>query len=570
MASSFMGLYVQREALMTSQKALDIVGNNISNVNTPGYTRQRVDVCSVANQKYNLLYNTHIAMAGQGVETVGVAQYRDALLDTKVRNYTSLSSEYNAKDTIMSDVETALDNIEAEDSGLATNLAKLKEALQSFSSDNADRKEIANVVLQSATAVTQQVRYMNSRLTEISEQIRGDASSTVKDINTILESMGNLNEQITNSYISMGYIHESTVNYVVDGEYGPLELKDRMHELIDQLSEYGNVEVKEEDNGSFTISFAGKIAVHNNRYAQVAMTDNGTPPKADPDPLKMGFKMTDAGVLDTATDQYPGLMNSSDWAKIKIANNSDYTDDYVRNDPNALDISEKTALTTGTLRAYLDAYNGEGIYAQPDGNNYQGIEYYRDMLNGLAKNMTEKLNAIFAGQGAGGSDVSIFTYGADPAASDYENFRTAAEKFQIADDWLNNPSIIAHPSDPYNLEELDNSYVNKMLGVFADSFDDYGYPGHYDSNKLSFEKFVAHITDNLGTQVEGNKKIKDTTDIMLDSVTDARDEVSKVSINEEGINMLNFQKWYNAIARMVTTLDEALDKVVNGMGRVGL
>ena len=114
------------------------------------------------------------------------------------------------------------------------------------------------------------------------------------------------------------------------------------------------------------------------------------------------------------------------------------------------------------------------------------------------------------------------------------------------------------------------SYVNKMLGVVADSFDDYGYPGHYDSNKLSFEKFVAHITDNLGTQVEGNKKITDTTDIMLDSVTNARDEVSRVSINEEGINMLNFQKWYNAIARMVTTLDEALDKVVNGMGRVGL
>ena len=184
--------------------------------------------------------------------------------------------------------------------------------------------------------------------------------------------------------------------------------------------------------------------------------------------------------------------------------------------------------------------------------------------------MTEKLNAIFAGEGTGGADVSLFTYGADPAASDYENFRTAAEKFQIAEDWLNNPSIIAHPSDPYNLEELDNSYVNKMLGVFADSFNDYGYPGHYDSNKLSFEKFVAHITDNLGTQVEGNKKITDTTDIMLDSVTNARDEVSRVSINEEGINMLNFQKWYNAIARMVTTLDEALDKVVNGMGRVGL
>ena len=47
MASSFLGLYVQREALLISQKALDITGNNISNINTPGYTRQRVDICWV-------------------------------------------------------------------------------------------------------------------------------------------------------------------------------------------------------------------------------------------------------------------------------------------------------------------------------------------------------------------------------------------------------------------------------------------------------------------------------------------------------------------------------------------
>ena len=56
---------------------------------------------------------------------------------------------------------------------------------------------------------------------------------------------------------------------------------------------------------------------------------------------------------------------------------------------------------------------------------------------------------------------------------------------------------------------------------------------------------------------------------MLESVNDARDEIMGVSVNEEGINMLNYLKWYNAIARMVTTLDEALDKMINDMGVVG-
>ena len=58
-----MGLYVQREALVAAQKSLDITGNNISNITTKGYSRQRVDVCSVANTGYNLMYNTSTSLA---------------------------------------------------------------------------------------------------------------------------------------------------------------------------------------------------------------------------------------------------------------------------------------------------------------------------------------------------------------------------------------------------------------------------------------------------------------------------------------------------------------------------
>ena len=61
-----MGLYVQREAILLAQKALDITGNNISNINTPGYTRQRLDICSVANKKGTLGYNTGVSLAGRG------------------------------------------------------------------------------------------------------------------------------------------------------------------------------------------------------------------------------------------------------------------------------------------------------------------------------------------------------------------------------------------------------------------------------------------------------------------------------------------------------------------------
>lgn len=572
MGSSFMGLYVQREALINAQKALDITGNNISNVNTEGYSRQRVDVCSVANKGHNLLYNTSVSMAGQGVDTVGVAQVRDKLLDEKVRRYTTSAENFHVKDEVMSDVETALDNIEAEDTGLATNLSKLKSALQSFTADNADRDEIANVAMQSMRSVAEQIRYLDNRLTEISDRVLNDANSTVTSVNTLLQNMGDLNEEITTSYIQMGYISASTGNYKVQEDYGPLELKDQMNVYIDKLAEYGDVSYETQNDGSFTVYFAGQVVVHREKYAQMAMTE------VNPKPFDMGFALTVAGKYDSATNTYSNLKDSDEWYDIRVAN-GDSIENYVRDLVNAdagaaagapkqtVDISGTDLLRGGTLRAYLDTYNGDGIYAEDGGNTYQGIEYYRDMLNSFVKTVTDELNGIFSDFG-----VQILTYADSAGVND---FHTAAKNFKLTDTWINDPSIIAHPEDPDNaLEELDNKWVHKMLAAFSDNHK-YGYTDaagkdHYDPNELGFEQFIAHISDNLGTQVEGNKKLMDTTDVMLDSVKDARDEVMAVSLNEEGINMLNYQKWYNAIARVVTTLDEALDKVINGMGRVGL
>ena len=63
---------------------------------------------------------------------------------------------------------------------------------------------------------------------------------------------------------------------------------------------------------------------------------------------------------------------------------------------------------------------------------------------------------------------------------------------------------------------------------------------------------------------------QETAESTVNGLLDARDDVSGVQMDEEGINMLNYQKWYNASSRMVTALDDLLDKLINGTGRVGL
>lgn len=553
MASSFLGLYVQREALLISQKALDITGNNISNINTPGYTRQRVDICSVANIKGTLGYNTGITLAGKGSEAVGVAQIRDRLLDTKVRNYSGDLCDVGMKMSTLSDVEDVFDGIETDELGasFAAIVNQFKESLQGFSVDNADRSEMANIAVNNAESLVQAIVSYDSKLTDISTQVLDDTRATVDRANAILAEMASLNEQIKDAYISMGYIESDEGNYHVMNDYGPLELKDQFHSLLDELSQYGNMHVDEENDGTFTVEFAGQTVVSGKKYAQMAITEE------TPNPTELAYEITTT------------LRNKDEWYDLNVQFATGGNEQLLVRNGHAgatVDITGKNAkgeyfLDTGSLRGSLDVFNGRGLFADgAEPNAYQGIEYYRDMLNSFVRTMTNEMNGIFNGFG------KIFTYENDAGISD---FRSAAKNFRVASDWKDYPELISNPTKSNDFAELDNTYIQKMLGVLSTP-QKYGNGVVNDPQEFTPEKFVAHICDNLGSQVEYETGVYNATDIMLTSVETARSEVMDVSMDEEGINMMNYQKWYNAISRMISTLDEALDKLINGTGRVGL
>lgn len=795
MASSFMGLYVQREGLLIAQKALDITGNNISNIKTPGYTRQRVDVCSVANGVGTLGYNTAVSMAGRGVDVIGVAQVRDRLVDKKVRNYSGDLCNVGVKVNTLSDVEDVLDAIEADETNasFAAIVSKFKAALQSFSADNADRSELANIAKNTASSVVQCVVNADSKLDDIAKQTLQDASKTIDRINSILSEMGRLNKQIKESYISMNYFDTNTGNYEVMNDYGPLELKDKMNSLLDELSQYGNINFQEEADGTFTVDFADRKVVEDRFYAQMAIT------KEDPAPTELEYEVS------------KNLMENDDWYELNVKYGTGgnaallvraHKDDAAIG--GTVNITDKNTdglykLDSGSLRGYLDVYNGRGIYANsvgaaqtnitkandamkqltdfnnniatatdeqkkaaeelaktledtigatvtqnPDGtysadlngtnilnggdcanitlgatvkvdgtpnaaltsedvggvrgadnlndalenlvkinkeikeytdeladpatteyrkavltqkrleayektdryvgilkdggvtvtadrskgetysaslngvkltdadnltavkisvepqvnvdmngtetvistadlggiagdylkndethitNPYEGIEYFRDMLNAFVKTMTDEFNGIFSDPAFNdGKGWQLLTYENSDGESE---FRSAAKNFRIADDWNKNPEIIANPTGNNKFEELDNVYINKLLGVLS-SNQEYGDGTIKDAQQFSLEDYVGHICDNLGDKLSEEKGVYDSTDVMLTSVEKSRSEIMDVSMDEEGINMMNYQKWYNAISRMISTMDEALDKLINNTGLVGL
>ena len=85
----------------------------------------------------------------------------------------------------------------------------------------------------------------------------------------------------------------------------------------------------------------------------------------------------------------------------------------------------------------------------------------------------------------------------------------------------------------------------------------------------SFDTYYSGIIGKLGVDSQSAQKNLSNSVVLAASVNQNRESVSSVSLDEEMTDMIKFQQAYNASARMMTMMDEMLDKIINGMGTVG-
>lgn len=679
MASSFFGLYVQRDGLQLAQKGLDITGHNITNIKTEGYSRQRLDIVSVANTAGCLGYNTQTTLAGKGADAVGVTQIRDKLLDAKVRRYSSELCDTGAKTNVLADIEDILDDVENDEAGLSAIFGNLKASFQSFSATGADRQDLATVSMNSAESVINVIKNFNTRIGEVELATREDIIATNDRVNTILSQLASLNKQIKDAYVQMDNVFATRGGYQAEIDYGPLELKDSFNKLCDELSQYVNINVEQQADGTYDVKMADISLVHNDSYAKTEIifdpediderndfaklyvgscTNSGdnnhilnsqkewnkcereiTPEiSAKPELEKMIKDLNEyiyAGKVKTACDLEREIIGKAnelgvDYAPIFVNNKDIMSAEQIKNLPTyAIEVSERTdKLSGGSIKGLFDTYNGKGCYSKVGENNYNGIKYYQETIRSLANTMVREFNAIYDEYNNSDDAIALQQAAADKAeeklradvTAEYmeengitdEAALTEAQKaeindkvnetlaevreeavektkfklfefedgsledggvpeLKIADTWRENVLRCVHPNVDadgkldYNYDQLDNVYINKILSVFEGKYE-FGE----EPDKFTFEGFIQYYGQTVGGDLEYELGNFDSTNIMLESVSSARDEVMGVSMDEEGVNMMNYQKWYNAISRMISALDECLDKLINGTGKVGL
>ena len=529
---TFIGYKTATSAIKVNQYMLDIVGQNMANVNTKGYTRQRLDINSVAYSARNMKLGTTGVVIGQGVDAKGVSQFRDSFLDLRYRMESSKAGSEYVQFEALKDLENILDEIPMDDEvmyGLDAQFSDLIRQLHSLSPSDPVSE---GVVRTSAEMLAQMLNNYSKEMETIrTQQLSYLENGAIVDINQISENIVKLNKQIRESNISGN---------------PALELNDERNELIDELSNYLDIEV-------------------------------------DVEPLDIGG----GNIIDEIVIRLRGtdveIVNRNEYTELGIEENDNIiTVNTIKRDADGniteeTDISEK--ITGGQVNGYLKFLNGRGEFAKSgdDFESYKGVQYYQNMLDVLANKFAGIMNELNREPVSFKADGTVDVWKEKPLFEARGGGEITAGNIKISDEWAKaTDSYITNTiiqSDGDSSGAKDN--ILRIINSFQEAED---YEANIDTDgdgtadmqrplfKGTFQEFFSYTATKLNLQVKSANTSYNTFSETQFHIDYARKSMSSVDLNEEGVNLLQYSKSYNAAARLMTTLDEMLDTLINRMG----
>ena len=213
--------------MVASQLGLNVTGQNISNINTPGYTRQQLDQYSFVANGSGLYRPTSPAAVGQGALVSGVSQLRDPYLDIRFRKEMSGVASADATLGGLEQILSVIDDVEKA-GGVTPALQALRDAFADLSSDKVNEKEFDTLVRSAAQELCQILNLNASKLEEAYDNVMSSYKEDIKGVNQTLQQIQELTEKIRVADIN--------------GDQA-LELRDSRNQLIDELSQYMKIDV---------------------------------------------------------------------------------------------------------------------------------------------------------------------------------------------------------------------------------------------------------------------------------------------------------------------------------------
>lgn len=566
MANGFGSLYVGASGLQNAQNAINTTANNLANVDTKGYVRQQV---RYADKNYTILKdsraNVNMQQSGLGVSIGDVVHARDIFLDKTYRQETGRMSFYSARYETATYVEDLMQELNGQQ--FKQSVSDLWQAFQEVSTKPADSTN-QNLVLQKADLLVSRTQKLYSDLQNYQSNINDQIKDDVDRVNTIGNRIYELNLQIQR--VEAG------------GTETAMTLRDERDSLLDELGNYGRIEVTEDATGFTYVDMEGVRFVDENRC------------------YNMGLKAADGTGFYT-----PYWPQQSDVEKGQ----------YVPVFRLSGEISSEMNTDIGSIKSKLlvrgDAYGRrEDMASEKSYGNIEGctLMEVQAELDVLFSNIVRSMNDIYC---PNTETTSAFTstdgvtYPAGTKILDEENCARGMDGEIPPRELFTRIGIDRYTKVTgkdgktyyvYNEEDPDVSSTRYAIGTITVNSDlkrqitlmpaykkdgsvDYEMGAKlaaawevkdmklnpYDQKPCTFEEYYDKMVDQLG--IEGNtyKSVTETLSGAVSSVDSKRQQVSGVSSDEELSNMIKFQSAYNAASRFMNVISEMTETIVTGL-----
>lgn len=623
MGSTFSGIELGKRSIMANTDAITTAGHNISNANTEGYSRQRVQI-----KEFDPLYKPDLeraeraGMIGQGVDVQSINRVRDELLDSRIVSHANTESYWQTR----SDYYTMIEQIynEPDDVSVRSNMDKFWESWQELSI-NPESKASRQAVVTRAETLTDSIKQRWESLAGIGNLLEGDIEATVKQVNSLSKQIANVNAEIVRSR-AMGD--------------NPNDLLDRRDLLVDKLSKLVNVSTDQRDGDEFMVHVDGKVLVQggisreielqtrydDTGYSKLVWADTKNDAVFAGGKLGALVELRDVDVrneiqsLNTMTMNFSDLVNDVHRNAVgankvtgldffvqhsfvenvngNFDRNGDGTLDtsYVfrMSGTNALDKQQQVGIegvmtfngTTGNVQVpYFHTDTVETVIARINDSTSE-VKAYLDKNNNLVLKATtsaQSENPDFVIRHVEDSGFFLSGYAGilsangeqgayDFAQADAVNALTQGTQFAVSP--VFNPSAYI---------EVNPAIKNDVMNVAAGYMDAAGKVPTGDGRAAveiasirnssvmvgsmkTFDDYFADTVTNVGLKGEQAETNLLSQNAIMDDLRNLRDSISGVNIDEELSEIMKFQHGYNAAAKFITVWDSLLDTVINRLG----
>lgn len=618
MSGLFGTLNIGKSGLFAQQGAINVTGHNIANANTEGYSRQRVELETTRPYcKPSMNSTVGPGQIGTGVQIAAINRVRDSFLDYQTRVEHGVQGQFESRNKFLSQIENILN--EPTDVGISNLIEKFFHSWQDLSL-HSETSNARSVVMEQSKALTDELNHTYNELKQLKTNTQMEINNTVFEVNNILNQVNQLNQEIVQVKIA----HQQP-NDLMDRRDLLLDKLSTKFGIEIKRENFEGIQLTTSNHAK---NYQEKTSKYGGESPKDAKGDNlNLVQTIEPDKVNRfsyiteikppaGAKLGEAGEYSVTYYKDGDTKSNANkrTIKIKIDNKEQYKrlDEcrVIWTDIDGRAITVKDEATDNTLKAKLDNnkscdFKELKLFEPPSGelrglmSVQQDINKYQGELNKLAKALAFSVNAVHTQKSTFDKDDNTFVDKDDKKPLNFfvngENLdlekEITAENITVNKELSKDPMkivtgvtekssaegdgkralAIAQLRDVLmGIQDIDNDTErNKFLaGNFKTNSELGGISTiTKNTNGMTINSYFNDVVGGLGVDEQEAKRMVKNQKVLLAGFKQARDSVSGVSLDEEFANIVQYSHCYQANAKIISTVDQLLDVVINGLKR---